>query len=169
LSDFVRSRLNYYEVLGVSPTAGSDEISRAFAKEGSVFRPHAFGVLTELCIAYETLRDPISRGEYDATLRKDREPTPLNGSIEARVEHVTEVEATPPPPAARSKAQQPPHPLAALMTPPAMKPALALGPGIELHARPEQRIGRGDAPSPSIEDSAATNIRDCTDGALRSA
>jgi hypothetical protein len=159
LSDFVRSRLSFYEILGVSPTAGSDEIARAFARKGSVFRPHAFGVLTELCIAYETLRDPISRREYDATLGIDREPTPLNGSIEAQAGQTTVIEATPPPPASRSIPRQSPHPLAALMTPPAMKPALALGPGVDLHARPEQRIGRGDAPSPSIEDYLGAEAR----------
>lgn len=158
MSDFVRSRLNYYEILGVSPTAGSDEISRAFAREGSVFRPHAFGVLTELCIAYETLRDPISRREYDAALRKDREPTRLNPSIGARVGQASAIEE-PPSPASRSKPQQSPHPLAALMTPPAMKPALSLGPGVELHAQPEPRIGRGDASSPSIEDYLGAEVR----------
>ena len=74
MSDFVRSRLNYYEVLGVSPTAGSDEISRAFAKEGSVFRPHAFGRLAEVCLAYETLRDPVRRRAYDRSLGLDSAP-----------------------------------------------------------------------------------------------
>lgn len=170
MSDFVRSRLNYYEMLRVSPTADGDEIDRAFAREGSVFRPHAFGGLTELCIAYETLRDPTSRRAYDAALRTGRDPTSQNRSIGARAERAPEIEASPAavkqhaigaplPPASTSTPRQWPSPIAAPITPLAMKPALALGPGAELHTRPEQRIGRGDTPSLSIEDYLGTEVR----------
>lgn len=78
------SRPSHYEILGISPTAAGDDIARAFAREGSVFRPHAFGALTELCIAYETLRDPIKRRAYDASLGLDRKAVPQNRSIGAR-------------------------------------------------------------------------------------
>lgn len=62
------SRPNHYETLGLSPTAASDEIAQAFAREGNAFRPQMFGRLTEVCVAYETLRDPIKRRAYDASL-----------------------------------------------------------------------------------------------------
>lgn len=64
----VRSRPNHYEVLGLAPTAGNDEISRAFAQASAAFRPHTFGTVTELCVAYETLRDPVKRRAYDQSL-----------------------------------------------------------------------------------------------------
>jgi len=80
----VASRPNHYETLGVSRTASGDEIARAFAREGSVYRPHAFGVLTELCIAYETLRDPIKRRAYDARLALEQKTILQNRSIGMR-------------------------------------------------------------------------------------
>lgn len=64
----VRPRPTHYELLGLKPTAASDEIAKAFARETSVYRPQAFGGLTEACIAYDTLRDPIKRRAYDASL-----------------------------------------------------------------------------------------------------
>lgn len=71
-----RPRLNHYERLGVPPTAAAEEIARAFSREGNVFRAHAFGGLAEVCIAYETLRDPVKRRAYDASLGLRREPEP---------------------------------------------------------------------------------------------
>src|SRR5512138_2996162 len=70
----VKSRLNYYEMLGIKPGAASDAIAQAFARATSVFRPHAFGGITELCIAYETLRDPARRRAYDASIGLKPEP-----------------------------------------------------------------------------------------------
>ena len=64
----VRSRPNYYEMLGLTPSAAGDAIAQAFARATSAFRPHAFGGITELCVAYETLRDPAKRRAYDASL-----------------------------------------------------------------------------------------------------
>ena len=64
----VNSRLNYYEMLGLTPSAAGDAIAKAFARAAGVFQPHAFGSITELCIAYETLRDPAKRRVYDASL-----------------------------------------------------------------------------------------------------
>jgi hypothetical protein len=64
----VNSRPNYYEMLGLTPSAAGDAIAKAFARATGVFRPHAFGSLTELCVAYETLRDPARRRAYDASL-----------------------------------------------------------------------------------------------------
>jgi hypothetical protein len=64
----VRPRPNHYETLGLTPTAAGDEIAKAFARETSVLRPHAFGGIAEACIAYEILRDPIKRRAYDASI-----------------------------------------------------------------------------------------------------
>lgn len=148
MSDLGRSRLNYYQVLGVSPGAADDEIDRAFATESSVYRPHAFGGLTELCMAYEALRDPVSRQAYDARLRREREATPSNRSIGARPAPVAPLpfRST----SAEVKGKQ--DLSSATPTPsPAPKPALALGPGVDLHAKSEPRFSRG-APIPSVED-----------------
>jgi hypothetical protein len=70
----VKSRPNYYEMLGLTPSAAGDAIAHAFARTTSAFRPHAFGGITELCIAYETLRDPAKRRAYDESLGLAPEP-----------------------------------------------------------------------------------------------
>jgi hypothetical protein len=63
-------------MLGLKPTAANDEIARAFARESSVFRPQPFGGIAEVCVAYETLRDPIKRRAYDASLGLEPERLP---------------------------------------------------------------------------------------------
>jgi hypothetical protein len=70
----VKSRPNHYETLGLKPTAVGDEIAKAFARATSVFRPHAFGSITEVFMAYETLRDPIKRRAYDASIGLGQKP-----------------------------------------------------------------------------------------------
>jgi hypothetical protein len=72
----VRSRPSHYETLGLAPTASSDEIARAFAREISVVRPRALGGLAEVGIAYETLRNPAKRRAYDASLGLGSKPRP---------------------------------------------------------------------------------------------
>ena len=72
------ARSNHYEALGVSPAADSDEIDRAFAWQRSALRPHAFGGLAEVCMAYQTLRDPVRRKAYDASIGIKAEPHPQN-------------------------------------------------------------------------------------------
>src|SRR3954468_12520794 len=62
----VKTRPRYYEVLGITPTASSDEVAAAFARELS--RPRAFGGIAEVSIAYQALRDPTRRAAYDASL-----------------------------------------------------------------------------------------------------
>ena len=64
----VKSRPNHYERLGLSPTATSEEIAQAFARETSVFRPQPFGGISELCVAFETLRNPVKRRAYDESI-----------------------------------------------------------------------------------------------------
>lgn len=70
----VTSRPNHYEVLGLTPGASSDEIAQAFAKELSPLSPRPFGSLTEVTIAYETLRDPARRKAYDASIGLRHDP-----------------------------------------------------------------------------------------------
>jgi hypothetical protein len=72
----VGTRPNHYELLGLAPKATGDEIARAFAREMSMFRPHSFGGLAELSVAYETLRDPARRRAYDASIGLGAEPKP---------------------------------------------------------------------------------------------
>lgn len=59
---------NHYQTLGIAPTANSDEIASAFAKAISRFQPRPFGGVAEVSVAYETLRDPVRRRAYDASL-----------------------------------------------------------------------------------------------------
>lgn len=80
----VRSRPNHYELLGLAPTASGGEIAQAFFKELGLIRPRPFGSLAEVTVAYETLRDPIKRRVYDASLRP--EPTGKPGSLIERLE-----------------------------------------------------------------------------------
>jgi hypothetical protein len=72
----IGTRPNHYELLGLTPKATGGEIATAFAREMSMFRPHSFGGLAELSIAYETLRDPARRRAYDASIGLAPEPKP---------------------------------------------------------------------------------------------
>lgn len=138
----VKARLNHYQILGVSPEADGDEIARAFARESSIFRPHVFGGLTEVCVAYEVLRDPVKRRAYDASIGLERKakvpelPRGLRGAATAE----TMVRAAPVERHMPVAAPQPePQPMPA-------RPALPLGPGADSNARPEPSIGRGNPP-----------------------
>jgi curved DNA-binding protein CbpA len=64
----VRSRPNHYETLGLGPGASAAEIRHAFARKMSAFRWHPAGSTAQICIAYETLRDPARRRDYDLSL-----------------------------------------------------------------------------------------------------
>jgi hypothetical protein len=162
LASKVKSRLNHYQILGVSPTAAGDEIARAFAREGSVYRPHAFGSLAELCVAYETLRDPIKRRAYDASLglrREQKQPYLSTGTRTVSTAQIALAAA----PVARhvvARALPPaPPPIARQRPEPHAKPALPLGPGADSHARPDPRIGRGDATRPALDLELGAEIR----------
>ena len=122
------SRLNHYQILGVPPSANGDEIARAFARESSIFRPHVFGALTEVCVAYEVLRDPVRRRAYDASIGLVHKPELLPevrgvATAEAMV-RAAPVERRMPLPAAQPK-------------PSPTQPAIPLGPGADLNIRPE--------------------------------
>lgn len=76
MANAVRVRPNHYETLGLTPAATAAEIAAAFAREISPYRPRAFGGIAQVSIAYETLRDPVKRRAYDASLGLNGEPKP---------------------------------------------------------------------------------------------
>ena len=60
--------MSYYDVLGVSKTATSDEIKKAYRKLASQHHPDKGGVTAkfqEIQTAYDTLSDPNKRAEHD--------------------------------------------------------------------------------------------------------
>ena len=65
---------DYYDVLGVSPDAGAEEIRRAYRQLARRYHPDISGddratAFLEASRAYEVLRDPGCRSSYDAILR----------------------------------------------------------------------------------------------------
>jgi molecular chaperone DnaJ len=66
---------DYYEVLGVSPDAGAEEIKRAYRQLARRYHPDISGddrgvAFREVARAYDVLRDPGRRRHYDAGLSK---------------------------------------------------------------------------------------------------
>lgn len=67
----VTAKSNHYETLGLPSTATTEEIGKAYAAQMTTFRLRPENALTRLALlstAYETLRDPVKRRAYDASL-----------------------------------------------------------------------------------------------------
>jgi hypothetical protein len=62
----VQTRPNFYEMLGLRPTATAAEISHAFAQKMSL--ANAMTAAAQICAAYETLRNPGKRLDYDRSI-----------------------------------------------------------------------------------------------------
>jgi molecular chaperone DnaJ len=70
---------DYYDVLGVAPDAGADEIRRAYRSLARRYHPDISGdergaAYLEVSRAYEVLRDPGRRRSYDARLHSTGSP-----------------------------------------------------------------------------------------------
>ena len=59
---------NHYEMLGLTPGANDEDIARAFARQMSLFRAWPMAAAARMSIAYETLRNPAKRRDYDASI-----------------------------------------------------------------------------------------------------
>lgn len=77
----LKSRPNYYQMLGLTPSATEGEINEAFARTMSLLPPP--GAAAQVCIAYETLRNPVRRRDYDLSIgaKPPAQPQPTQLTI----------------------------------------------------------------------------------------
>jgi curved DNA-binding protein CbpA len=68
--------LNYYQILGINYDAGPEEIRRAYRVQALRYHPdrnpdlpNAEKLFREISQAYQTLKDPVKRVDYDAMLQ----------------------------------------------------------------------------------------------------
>src|SRR5665213_1693393 len=75
---------DYYDVLGISKSASSEEIKRAYRKKAMEHHPDKHGgddsKFKELGEAYETLKDPQKKAGYDQFGHAGTQGNPFGGS-----------------------------------------------------------------------------------------
>lgn len=88
---------NYYEILEVSPKASKDVIDAVYKQLAKKYHPDlqqkikragADEKMKEINLAYETLKDPLKRGKYDAFLMETRVPWTNKNSILEQIRKV---------------------------------------------------------------------------------
>ncbi len=143
----VTSATNHYDTLGLSPGASDDEIRHAFERKMSAFRWHPIGATSQLCIAYETLRDRLRRADYDRALGLVPEPQPLRMTMTVMRRHVDPPAVSPaPPPRAVERSGEP-----------AAEPgaASAIAASLREVARPVSTVPASEPPPPVRERAVA--------------
>ncbi|HSR00396.1 MAG TPA: DnaJ domain-containing protein [Sphingomicrobium sp.] len=81
MASSLRSLSNHYDTLQVAPDATTDEIVRAFSSQMRSVRVRpdiTVARLAQLTVAYETLRNPAKRRDYDASLGLGKVPFGLS-------------------------------------------------------------------------------------------
>lgn len=82
LSPFIAYGNNYYDILGVSPDSSQEEIKKAYRSLAQKYHPDrnhhpdAEKRFTQVKTAYETLKDPINRRQYDHSLLLNQQGIP---------------------------------------------------------------------------------------------
>jgi hypothetical protein len=136
--DTLKARPNHYETLGLTPSASSEDIAKAFAKEVELLPLRPLGTFSQVSAAYETLRDPVRRMAYDASLSAPPRPNhPLIGRLER-----TPIDGKPP--ASAKSAEIPPRPVPAEVLEPAPEPIPAPAAGQSVRQPPKA----DDLPTP---------------------
>lgn len=81
---------NYYEVIGVTPTATTDDIKKKYRELARQFHPDVVKdktlgqkVFTQINQAYRVLADPERRSQYDTTLLTDKVRNGTSMSVSA--------------------------------------------------------------------------------------
>jgi tetratricopeptide (TPR) repeat protein len=133
---------DHFELLGVTPAATAVELRAGYARLARILHPDACrdAILTDVeeqreavflrvCRAYETLRDPETRAEYEADLRR-RKPRPAPSDAPTVVFSAPFV---PPPPS-----EAPTSPTGG------PSPAGPVAPGPSLEERMEEAIAEGE-------------------------
>jgi hypothetical protein len=157
----VRSISNHYETLRISPAATNEEIAAAFASQikNARVRPDiTVAQLAQISVAYETLRDPVRRRAYDASLgfrvEPKQQPAPPPPPAEVKVGSFIAASLREPvqPRAAETRPKPDPvpqWPIPKAETPPRPRVELALEPREETRSvsidRRQATIGAGVA------------------------
>ena len=140
-------RPNHYEVLGLNPSASDGEIARAFADAMSMFRVRPVTALAEIGAAYETLRNPAKRREYDRSIGlSPPAPAPRQWAIAAPAVRWAPLAGSPafaPPPAEQPAERDPVSAIAAslreIARPDALEPSAV------------RKAPRAEVPKPASE------------------